>query len=362
MSPDRLAGNIALISHPGKGETTGRFWFRDWTVSGSKVEVYNDRMCGPVICTQHTLSNGIMKMTAQLMPVAANDPQSVTLQIYSNEQWKPVSTAKIISPGYTAAFRVENWDSSIDIPYRVICGLKQPDGSTRDYIRSGFVKHDPVEKLTIVVAGFTGNHNVAHPGVENGIPWTEEGVWFPHREIVDHVAAHNPDVLFFSGDQVYEINSPTGPVKSPIDEASLDYLYKWYLWCWAFGDLTRDIPCICIPDDHDVYQGNLWGAEGRKTDKDDKGGYVMPADWVRMVERTQTSHLPDPYDPTPIEQGIGVYYTDMNYGRISFAILEDRKFKSGCSGMDPRTSGRSEHVIDPDFEPQTADVPGRWSP
>jgi alkaline phosphatase D len=31
----RLAGNVALVSHPGAGETAGRFWFRDWKVSGS---------------------------------------------------------------------------------------------------------------------------------------------------------------------------------------------------------------------------------------------------------------------------------------------------------------------------------------
>ena len=139
----------------------------------------------------------------------------------------------------------------------------------------------------------------------------------------------------------------------------LDYLYKWFLWCWAYRDLARDIPCVTIPDDHDVYQGNVWGAGGRKTDMDNKGGYVMPADWVRMIERTQTSHLPDPYDPTPIEQGIGVYYCDMNYGRISFAVIEDRKFKSGCNGVaPPTTSGRPDHVIDPGFDPKTADVPG----
>jgi alkaline phosphatase D len=123
--------------------------------------------------------------------------------------------------------------------------------------------------------------------------------------------------------------------------------------------MTKDIPSVCIPDDHDVYQGNLWGAGGRRTNKDDKGGYVMPAEFVKMVERTQTSHLPDPYDPTPIEQGIGVYYCAMNYGRIDFAILEDRKFKSGPAGLVPKTkSGRDDHVIDPDYDTRTADVPG----
>ena len=90
----------------------------------------------------------------------------------------------------------------------------------------------------------------------------------------------------------YEGDSPTRPVKEPEWEARLDYLYKWYLWCWAYRDLTRDIPSVTIPDDHDIYQGNIWGAGGRKTDVDNKGGYVMPADWVRMVERTQTVTCP----------------------------------------------------------------------
>jgi hypothetical protein len=136
-------------------------------------------------------------------------------------------------------------------------------------------------------------------------------------------------------------------------------MYKWYLWCWAYQDLTKDILCVTIPDDHDVFQGNLWGEGGRHTDKDDKGGYVMPAEFVKMVERTQTSHLPDPYDPTPVAQGIGVYYTALNYGRISFAILEDRKFKTGCNGRVPPTgSGRADHVIDPDYDPKSVDVEG----
>ena len=30
-------------------------------------------------------------------------------------------------------------------------------------------------------------------------------------------------------------------------------------------------------------------------------------------------------DPTPIQRGIGVYYTKYTWGRVSFAILEDRK-------------------------------------
>jgi hypothetical protein len=76
------------------------------------------------------------------------------------------------------------------------------------------------------------------------------------------------------------------------------------------------------------------------------GGYVQPADFVIAVEKTQTAHLPDPYDPRPIDQGIGVYYTALNYGRVSFAILEDRKFKSGPLSTFKHRSHRPDWITD----------------
>jgi hypothetical protein len=63
---------------------------------------------------------------------------------------------------------------------------------------------------------------------------------------------------------------------------------------------------------------------------------------MNMIQPTQVSHLPDPYDPTPVQQGITVYYTELNLGGISFAILEDRKFKSAPGG-----SRRMDHIVDP---------------
>lgn len=69
------------------------------------------------------------------------------------------------------------------------------------------------------------------------------------------------------------------------------------------------------------------------------GGYGMPADFVNAVQRTQTSHMPEPFDPTPIDNDIGVYYTDWKYGGVSLAVIEDRKWKSGpgkfSDGIDP---------------------------
>ena len=65
------------------------------------------------------------------------------------------------------------------------------------------------------------------------------------------------------------------------------------------------------------------------------GGYFYPAEYVNLVQRHQTWHLPDPADPKPVEQGITVYFTRLRVGGIDFAILEDRKFKTGPDGQDP---------------------------
>ena len=95
-------------------------------------------------------------------------------------------------------------------------------------------------------------------------------------------------------------------------------------------EITRNTPTICLVDDHDVYHPNLWGWSGRAAPQGSYswGGYIMPPDWVNAVQRMQCSHNPDAYDPTPVLQGITVYYTAFSYGGVSFAVLEDRKFKN----------------------------------
>ena len=146
---------------------------------------------------------------------------------------------------------------------------------------------------------------------------------------------------------------------------NLDYLYKWYRWCWAFGELTQDKPTVVIPDDHDVYHGNIWGAGGKRAVKadglsaQDSGGYRYPAEFVNVVHRTQTSHLPDSPDPAPIEQGISVYFTDLDWGGVSSAILGDRMFKSSPSVAVPQGEFRNGWPQAEGFDARTeADVPG----
>lgn len=346
-----LSGSLALVSHLVKAS------FGRWKMDGSRLETHTDRNLGPIVATKYTVSEKIMTMTAQFMPIGEADNRIARLQVNRDGTWTDVAVDDVASPGYVAVFRIRGWDASRSSAYRVIYDLKAADGDERRYEWSGTIRNDPARKETITVAAFTGNHNT-WGGFEGTGPYAFDTshLWFPHNDIVDHVRKHEPDLLFFSGDQVYEGASPTRADRGHI---MLDYLYKWVLYCWAYRDLTKDIPSVVIPDDHDVYQGNVWGEGGRRTDLDTKGGYVHDADFVRLVEKTQTANLPPAVDPRPIDQGIGVYFTGLKWGRIGFAVIEDRKFKSGPNGrIEGAASGRADHINNPEYDTRRADVPG----
>ncbi len=77
-----------------------------------------------------------------------------------------------------------------------------------------------------------------------------------------------------------------------------------------------------------------------------------------MVQRQQTWHLPDPVDPSPIKRDISVYFTSLLCGGIDFAIIEDRKFKTGPEGTIPKMGPRPDHINDPKYDRKAVDVAG----
>ena len=330
VAPEKLIGDLVLMSDFKNGINkrvqTKSVWFKDWTIKGSKVIQKEDQHFGPILFSQYTLSRNTVKLTAQMAPVD-HPTKKVALQLFKNNTWKTIAKMGIDKSARTATFKLENWKDSADVPYRLVYNLDIADNKTKDHYWEGTIRKNPVDKKEVTIAGFTGNNDLG----------------FPNTDIFEEVKLQDPDILFFSGDQIYEEVGGYYIQLAPMEASKLDYLRKWYLFGWAYRDLLKNRPTVCLTDDHDVYMGNIWGESGRKTPIttghrkhiQDSGGYRMPAEWVNMVEKTQTSHLPDPYDPTPVKQGIGVYYTQMNYGKISFAILEDRKFKSAPKALLP---------------------------
>ena len=341
---ERFSGNIALVAHPGNSmdQNTG-YSFSDWKVSGSKIQKNDTWNSGPLVTAQYTLSKKTLKLTAQLMPLGGDDCTYAILQIKESDRWINSDTAEILKPSYTAQFRSENWQRESDTEYRIVYETERRNRKV--YYLNGKIKHDPAEKDEIKLLSLSCNEQIIRPdgneyrSIDGGNFNYERSLLYPHLRLTENLKKHDADILFFAGDQVYEGSSPTRP---DLEHANLDYLYKWYLWCLTYRELTTVIPAITIPDDHDVYHGNLWGAGGLATpegltgsEAQDAGGYKMPPEFVNMVQATQTSHLPDPADKAPAEQGISVYFTECNIGGLSIAVLEDRKFKSAPKALFP---------------------------
>ncbi|MCC6536818.1 MAG: twin-arginine translocation pathway signal protein, partial [Bryobacterales bacterium] len=72
-----------------------------------------------------------------------------------------------------------------------------------------------------------------------------------------------------------------------------------------------------------------------------------------MVQRTQTCHMPDPPDPRPVEQGITVHYCHLQWGGMSFAVLEDRKWKSAPKEWMPKAKIINGWIQNPEFNAAT---------
>ena len=53
-----------------------------------------------------------------------------------------------------------------------------------------------------------------------------------------------------------------------------------------------------------------------------------------------------------------MYYTNLLVGGVDFAIIEDRKFKSGPEGKIPQQGPRPDHIRNPDYDPASVDVEG----
>jgi hypothetical protein len=270
----------------------------------------------------YTHQNGKLKITAQLFPLKANEPMEVRLEMKNNGRWRRVKTAPVIYPGWSAHFEIERWDNTRDVPYRVLHG--------KEAAFEGLIRKDPVDKDVIVVASLSCNSN------------RDRG---DRNSIVNNLIRQDPDLLFFAGDQSYD---------------HLEHTAAWLLWGMQFREIIKDRPVVTIIDDHDIGQGNIWGESGKVADSPagDNGGYYYPAEYIKMVERCQTWHLPDPVDPEPVGQGIGVYFTRLTVGGVDFAVLEDRKFKTGPRGKVPAMGPRPDHINDESYDPATVDLPG----
>lgn len=303
-----------------------------------------------ILWTQYCQHDGTMKLLVHLDsdPTKPETVESETVQLFLQKadslEWVLFKTESIDSLTATSLFVMESWTRDEEKRFKVTCGESAWEGTFR-------AEPDPGSTLKLV--GLSCHKDIAWP-------WTEA---------IAEVISHDPDLVFFSGDQIYEndYGSPMfqAQTKEEVPRGMRNYLEKYRKFGEAFRELMRDRPTIMITDDHDVFSNDLWGRGGVRMKGDrTTGGYPTHLDWVNAAEFTQTGNLPAPVNPGPHGDGVLAYYTALDYGGVRFAILEDRKFKSAPSEViteliappgfqwpSPRkTDFEIEVVLDPDYD------------
>ena len=192
----------------------------------------------------YTTSNNTLKLSAQLFPLYPEESREVKLAFNQNNTWRVVQTEQVNEIGWSVLFRIENFDMNNDVRYKIM------HGETASF--EGLIRKDPINKAQITLAALSCNSNKDR-GDRDGY--------------VRNINTLNPDLIFFAGDQSYDHKEHTA---------------AWLKFGLQFRELFRGRPCITIPDDHDIGQGNLWGEGGKKSLRmeGNDGGYFFHPEYV----------------------------------------------------------------------------------
>jgi alkaline phosphatase D len=311
-----------------------RFAFSDILLNGDKIIARPEQSFGPIAWCTHTLDNdGTLRLLVQAVPMARQSGLEATLELGERK----ISPVKLESNSRTALFRVLKVPTDRDTPYKVTLAGDTWQGTIKALPKAG----------EIVIASLSCNDSTG----------------FPHNNLVSNVTAQKPDLITFHGDQIYEGIGGYALIydQRPNDRAIISYLRKYYMHGWTWREILRNTPSITIPDDHDVFHGNLWGNGGNEADASkgfgqaaqDSGGYKMSVEFVNVVHRSQTGSLPEPADPSPCRSGISVYFTRFLFGPLDMVILSDRQFKSAPAPLFPTAKISNGWIQNPNWNPIT---------
>ena len=370
IASDRLRGGVSLAATRANGPPES-IVFTSVESAGDRFEIHPDRRFGPIAGVLYSLArtnpdaSAELRVGVQLMPV--DRPLVVQLETRTPEGWTPLAPPQPADePSHYVRFVVPNWDITQAAPLRArVLGF---DRDTYPFTVRAEPSSD--ETLAVGTVSCTGMmmrwaDEVVPPapeGYQSLGRWTPHVLWYPHAGITRQLLDMDVDLVFYTGDQIYEFH-PTSHRKT--NDVRLDYLYKYILWHRAFREVNRSRPVIVQADDHDVYMPNVWGDGGRimaPGAKPEDGGFLHPAPLTNLFFLTMTGHNPSPWNPGPTSGDLINYFCTFRYGGVDFAVLEDRKFKSAASDQARQTDGQtllgpSQHAMLEDFAGWKSDRP-----
>jgi len=99
----------------------------------------------------YTVSNNTLKLSAQLFPLYPDEDRDIHLEVLDNNSWERIQTQSINDIGWSALFRVNDWNANTDKSYRL------RHGEQASY--EGLIRKDPINKNNISLAALSCNSN-----------------------------------------------------------------------------------------------------------------------------------------------------------------------------------------------------------
>ena len=120
LDPQPFGPEFANLDSDATGE-----WWKPTTIERgpNKGKPQEPRLLVPrdqvVAFAPYKHDHGVLKLSAQLYPLMPDEPRTVTLEFKDGDQWNIAAESPVLYPGWSAHFRVENWDHSRSAVYRV---------------------------------------------------------------------------------------------------------------------------------------------------------------------------------------------------------------------------------------------------
>ena len=345
LPADKVSGGLAIVSclpevKPGNEVPVSRF--KNFWAEGSLLQTHGERALGPVVFSLYTLSHKILRLNAQLIPGSVKEDARVKLEVQEAGQWVEVAQSEVDPNSWIASFEVTDWDYEEDKTFRLEV---EAQGSGEDGVPNymGVIRKEPLDKDRILLAVLSNNH--------------EEK--FPHHRLITELKKHDPDIVFFAGNQVYGRPASFWREEFSEEQARQEYLRQWLLFGWAFSELLKDRPVLILADARDFFQTKLWGEGGRiisgekpalAMSAQDLGGFLMPMEFIQLVLKTQMWHMPERKEPSSSGKDAETYFREVNYGGLSLAVVSDRIYKSAPANFLPEAQIRNGWALNPEFE------------
>lgn len=218
LEAEKIIGNVSIANNfvasaggagkkAGKGKGGGvagggRYRFQNWTLEGEAFAVTPANQFGPILWSMYTLSNSrsgegfVMKLSALTGPIGANDSHDVELLVQQDDAWKSYGKAELDPDAWVATFRVPKWDPRQPRPYKLVYREKHKDGSETPHEWAGTIKANP-EGRPLRMAALTCQNDYG----------------FPYAPVADNLLKLDPDLVYFSGDQIYENHGGFGIIR-----------------------------------------------------------------------------------------------------------------------------------------------------